>query len=614
VSTGRQPSRDTLVLTSVVAAMAVVPLVVYLRVIPLGSDVFPFWNGQRENYDFFSFYKARVIVGLAVAALAGLTAAHVRGQRDLRPLPRPAAVALACYACLAVASAWASPFPWVVLDGFCDRYEGLLVLLSYVVLAVASFVAFTSARRAQSAALWLACSSCVIGIIGLFQLAGLDPFQTAWGRSLILPAAFQQLGPTLQFPVEARSVYATLYHYNYVGSYTALVLPFLLVVMTSDGLTKRARVTVGIGAALMALIWVACGSRAGLMGGAVALAATVVTLRRRLWEYRLAVAVAGVVVLAAVVAAGVLAGGRFQQRARSVIGDVSAAFTNTAPSASALPLELARIDGSTAHLRVAREPLDVHHRAGTLDVFSGGEGPLPLIVDAQTGRVRIDDPRFAEISLTLGHLNGRPAFVVSREKYVLNFLLLESGIELAMKTGRPVPAGGVETFGFAGREQMGSARGFIWSRSLPLLTHTRALGYGPDAFALVFPQQDFPGKYRAYGTTDMLVDKAHNLFLQCALNTGVLSALALLALFAWYVVTSARVYWGRRVSDATGTMGAACFAGVVGYLVAGLFNDSTVAVAPVFWTILGLGIRMNVDLARPAPPETRRAEAARASS
>lgn len=173
----------------------------------------------------------------------------------------------------------------------------------------------------------------------------------------------------------------------------------------------------------------------------------------------------------------------------------------------------------------------------------------------------------------------------------MNFLL-DRGITLAMKTGRPVSAEPVLRLGFAGREQVGSARGFIWSRTLPLLLETMVLGYGPDTFALVFPQQDFAGKFLVYGTTDMVVDKAHNLFLQSAVNTGVLSALALLILFGSYLVTATRVYLKHPPGDGAEVVGVACLAGVAGYLVAAIFNDSVVSVAPVFWATLGLGLRM----------------------
>jgi hypothetical protein len=599
----RAPARRSgeLATLPVLAALAIVPLVVYLRVEPLSGDRFDFWNGQRSNYDFFSYYKARLLVGLVALALAGLIAGIGRRASGLRDLPVPVRLSLAAYAALAIASAWASPFRAVVLDGFPDRYEGLLVLLSYLVVALASFAAFTSAASAQRLVTWLAASAVVVGAIGVLQYAGLDPFQSAWGRALILPAGYDQAALRLMYPAEARTVYSTLYHYNYVGSYAALVLPFLLALLAVDAIPAQSKRLLRAAAWLIGLVWVVSGSRAGMLGGGLALATLAFALRPRLqmgWRLLVLPAIA---LLLIVVAADLVLGGRVRSRASAWAADLTSVLSTASPRVPVLPLALAAINRSALRLKTPAGLLEIRHEGGTLTILDEEHRQLRLVMSDQSGRIQIDDPRFADLVCTVGRINGMPSLVVQNQAYVLNFLLLESGIRPAMKTGRPVPPGTVESLGFAGRERLGSARGFIWSRSLPLLRHTLLLGFGPDTFPMVFPQQDFAGKFQAYGTTDMLVDKAHNFFLQTALNTGALSALALMVLFGWYLAASARIYSRRPAAETRTGVGLACFVGVVGYLGAAVFNDSVVCVAPVFWVVLGLGIRMNVESAGLTP-------------
>ena len=597
MTTHASPPRwiDALVTLPVLAALAIVPLVVYLRVEPLTGDRFDFWNGQRANYDFFSYYKAHLLVGLAALALAGMVAGVARRASALRLLPGTARAALAAYAVLAIASALASPYPGVALGGFPDRYEGLFVLLSYAVVFLASFTAFATPAAAGRAVAWLTGSTLAVGLVSALQYAGLDPFQTALGRALIVPASDASLAPVLQYPAEARTVYATLYHYNYVGSYAALVLPFLAAVWASDDAPPRTRELAAGAAMLAAFVWLVCGSRAGLFGGGMALGALALLRRSELRRRRrgLAFSVAATL-LAVVVAAGAM-GGKIQTRATAWAADLGRVLSGSPQPVAVPPLELAAINRAAVRLETPAGLLEIRHEAGSLSVQDEGAHELQLATDDQSGRFRIADPRFADLELTVGRINGKPALVVKNRAYVLNFLLLDSGIQSAMKTGRQVPAGRVETLGFAGREAFGSARGFIWSRSLPLLRETLLLGHGPDTFAMVFPQQDFSGKFQVYGTTDMLVDKAHNFFLQTALNTGGLSALALVVLFGWYLATSARIYFRNPAGDLRTGVGVACFVGVVGYLGAALFNDSVVSVAPVFWAVLGLGVRMNVE-------------------
>jgi len=151
----------------------------------------------------------------------------------------------------------------------------------------------------------------------------------------------------------------------------------------------------------------------------------------------------------------------------------------------------------------------------------------------------------------------------------------------------------IEKWGFEGNEKLGSSRGYIWSRTIPLLKETIFVGFGPDTFAFEFPQHDIFGKFYAYDDMWHLVDKPHNLYLQIAVNTGVISLLVFLFMVVYYLQQSLRLYISRNFDDFLPQVGAGIFVAIVGYLGAGFFNDSVVSVAPVFWCLFGLGISVN---------------------
>lgn len=154
-----------------------------------------------------------------------------------------------------------------------------------------------------------------------------------------------------------------------------------------------------------------------------------------------------------------------------------------------------------------------------------------------------------------------------------------------------------EHIGFEGKEKVGSSRGYIWSRTLPLLKNCLITGYGPDTFAYVFPQNDFLAKYYSYVDFGedfyITVDKPHNLYLQIFFNSGLIALIAFLAIVLFYLVDCFRLYALRKEYRPEQIMGAAVMLGIVGYLAAGLFNDSVVHVAPVFWILLGTGAALN---------------------
>jgi O-antigen ligase len=113
---------------------------------------------------------------------------------------------------------------------------------------------------------------------------------------------------------------------------------------------------------------------------------------------------------------------------------------------------------------------------------------------------------------------------------------------------------------------------------------------------MVFPNDDFVAKINTYLGATTVVDKPHNMYLQISVNTGVVSLVALLIVFAIYIVSSIKIYWKIKFDYIYKYIGLACFMSVIGYLFSGMFNDHIVSVSPVFWCILGLGISMNANL------------------
>jgi len=63
-----------------------------------------------------------------------------------------------------------------------------------------------------------------------------------------------------------------------------------------------------------------------------------------------------------------------------------------------------------------------------------------------------------------------------------------------------------------------------------------------------------------------------------------------------YFFQSLRLYWNSEFRDIYTITGVGILAAFTGYVVAGLFNDSIISVAPVFWILLGIGISINLKL------------------
>ncbi len=576
-------------LMPLVLAVAVVPLIVYMRIIPLEGAAFEFWTGEKQNTDFFSYYKG---IGIIVAAAAALLVLLVRGfyQEKITFKPTQLYIPLAVYAFFILVSAVFAEHRTVAMYGFPDRYEGMWVLISYLVLMFAAVNLVSEKKHVKIILGALFVSAVIIGVIGVFQYIGHDFFRTDFGRSLILPAEFHHLKEQLNFHFGAYTIYSTLYNTNFVGSYMAMLLAVSMITFIFSK-SKKVKLGLGLVSALMFLNLIGSNSRAGILAAVVTSLVLLVILRRQVlrnWYYVLASLFCAVLLLFAL---NTVTEGRFIDRARTLL-DWDRLFAAAAADPNR-PQEVI-MDGEKVTITTYGNSINFYLQENNL-LFSGSEGErLDFVLDQPSGQITFNDEKYANFNFTFLENN---MLRVQTGRVTKNFRLTAEGIRFINHRGQEVILEPVPSWGFTGMEAAGSSRGYIWSRSIPLLKNTFFVGHGPDTFAIYFPQHDYIGKANWLRSMGKVVDKPHNLYLQVGINTGVISLLALLSLFGMYTVQSFALYFNRRdYSDLFASTGLAIFAAFCGYAVAALFNDSVVSVAPVFWVLLGLGVACNYKI------------------
>jgi hypothetical protein len=235
-------------------------------------------------------------------------------------------------------------------------------------------------------------------------------------------------------------------------------------------------------------------------------------------------------------------------------------------------------------------------------------GEAEIIQEPKTGEPAVayvlSDPRYFGMALIPGAYevnNVEMNYIVvsitldvpSRAITYWPFALTKEGVFYRNPQGGLAPLKKIPHYGWEKNPGFGTGRGYIWSRSLPLLKDTVILGHGADTFMMYFPHNDYVGQgiTNWYGA---IVDKPHNLYLGAAINTGVLSLVCLLAVFGIYIVQSFRLYWREKYAGFIPVAGAGIFFGVCGFLTSALVNDSSVSVMPLFYGLLGTGIAINM--------------------
>jgi O-antigen ligase len=145
---------------------------------------------------------------------------------------------------------------------------------------------------------------------------------------------------------------------------------------------------------------------------------------------------------------------------------------------------------------------------------------------------------------------------------------------------------------FTDKGSLGSGRGYIWARSLPILKETLLLGKGADNYWAYFPRYDYVEAWKN-GYYAKTISTPHNMYLQIGVNSGVVSLIAFLAFFVLYFVDSVRLYWKDSFDSFLSQAGLGLCLATLGYMLTGFLNDMMVCVAPVFWCLLGVGMAVN---------------------
>ena len=577
--------------------VTILPLIVYLKVVPLTGASYDAWTGVTSNYDFFSYYKG---IWLIIAASIGVFLVVVRAflndsyliKKELKPIY----MTTGAYLLFIVGSTFLSDYRAVAVTGFPDRYEGVYVLIAYLVtfLITTALVQNESNIKVLLGALMI--GAVAIGIIGLFQYIGYDPLKTDFIKRILLPDQYMHIANELEFKFDKYIIYATLYHYNYVGSYAAMFFPlcFTLFILTKS---RTFKIAMGFMSLLMGIVWLGCNARSGIVGVAFSFIILMIAINKIVKKYWKYFALSLVIVLAVFIGLNQISNGFIGTRISSLFTDVKGVLgieENTAPGNESIPLKDIKISGNQGSIVTSTETLNFHFENDALTFTDGNDTSLESNYDPNTGKIIINNPAYKDYDLLFGQADSNLALKVVKGNIILVFDLKPEHIALINNTGNEVSLEPVESWGFEGNERIGSSRGYIWSRSLPLLKNALFLGYGPDTFAIAFPQHDILGKMYAYhGDMWQLVDKPHNLYLQIAINTGVASLFAFLFLVGHYLIRSFRLYVSNAFDNFLPRAGVAVFVAIVGYLGAGLFNDSVVSVAPVFWVLLGLGVSIN---------------------
>ncbi|MBQ6537964.1 MAG: O-antigen ligase family protein, partial [Eubacterium sp.] len=127
-----------------------------------------------------------------------------------------------------------------------------------------------------------------------------------------------------------------------------------------------------------------------------------------------------------------------------------------------------------------------------------------------------------------------PLISVQDGQNIWNFTPVEDDIYIYNSFNRIDTLKDIQKSGFKNKYYFASRRGYIWSRTIPLLTEHLLIGTGPDNFVYTFPNDDYVGK-KYMGYENQTITKPHDMYMQIWVQDGLPALLGFLALYVVFL-------------------------------------------------------------------------------
>jgi len=593
-----------------------VPLIVYLR-IETFQECFTELYSRKDAPNFFTVYKALWLC-LVTYALAFWFVVNGRLRRCYVNFP------LAVYFFLVLCSTVFSKHPLVCLTGAPDHHEGIFVVLAYVLILFLIPQIVSSEKQAEFILKFVLFGAICQAILGFLEVFfGFNILYDEFTREYLAAGIYNGVFSLQWLPKPSYGVpaFTTIGNGNFYGSYLSLLYPLTFVLGMFETKTRG-----WFFLYLNSLLFIGLlgsKSRAAFYASLISIFLVLVLgyLKKNLNTRKIAFYVLSSLFVFFLV--NYREFGQGSDFFKSSIGRPMISEQQNFGNIVDLKLK-----GDSAHVEIDNVVFEIlWDKNGEIKILVDGKVADYALQPMKRGALKELDSwekllKYLAEAADRKNAGLREGQKVSDQAYVVivknnllkgcniiawpDFSLLridrtgagvflvhtDAGFKLLNHSLKPVDLKPIEKLDIPGFEQFASRRGYIWMRSIPLLKRVLLIGFGPDNFPLEFPNHDYLGKLKEWKTLQVAIEKPHNLYLQTAMNSGVLSLIIILWIIFKYIRDSIRLYF-KITSPDVEVYGSGIFFSITGYLIVSFFNDSMVTVAPVFWVLLGLGVAVN---------------------
>jgi hypothetical protein len=601
----KQPPREKSfsmgLLLPIIALLAVIPLIMMMHQYNTNLGDFEWFTAYAETIDFFLYYKMVWIIITCCYIIFCLVYLFFVEEQKLHKIKQ--LIPMAVYCGISLISAIASKYSYFSFHGIYEQFESVWILLGYGIMVYYAFHVMHSESAVKRTMNFFLIGIAVMAALGLTQVFKHDFFRTSLGQKLITPSSYT--GGSLTFNFELGRPYLTLYNPNYIGFYAALTIPVILTLFFAfQKIWQKA--ACGILALAMLLILFASQSRAGIVALVVSLFVMLLCMRRLFLKHWKVGTIGIVVIIAAFFLINAINQNVLLSRLQNMFSsqaeyyplkEIQTNDDNITIVYQTQERNQAENDTLTEEDSLVFRVTQDTDGNDLFDLRDGTDAAIAYSLSEAGDCYVINDARFpfTFCSVRSDSFNGFSVTIDGKVWYLTNLMTegdttyyCRSDAGTIMKLATIT-----ESVSYLDKHySLANMRGYIWDRTIPLLKKYFFLGSGPDTFIIAFPNSDLVGLYNS-GHNNEIITKPHCMYLQVGVQTGVISLIALLIFFGWYLIDSLRLYWRCQYNQYLPLIGVGIFCAVIGYLILGLTNDSCIAISPIFYTLLGTGLGIN---------------------
>ena len=580
----QKPTKKHIFLIPIALWFIIIPLIVKVKFFPNPLAEYPWYSSESTLADFFLYYKSQMVTITGVLMLVFLfwQISKMRKKDALISADTRIFIPILVYLFFVILSSLFSKYGYFCVHGMPDQFETVWNLIAYVAALFYCYYAVVWMKSERDVLSLIFIGTVPVSLICVLQFLKIDIYRIIYA------------GDGYSFTFEEGSVYGPFYNINYVGYYTLLFVPlFVLLCIFCKDLKIRLVSAVLAVALFVSMIGAKSISAEIAMVGVVVFAVFFFLLRQVKEKKVFWVPVALLIVCG--------------------IGGCVLAMPKLKDYLQAMDTE--KTDLENIFTNDDNVEIDYKGQKLFVQMFQTGDLVTFLLTDQDQAEVpfsyafsdtgyyyTIDDARFEGMTLTPVILSDDPVTYgfmaqIEGKNWCFTNQLTEDGSYVYYndlgKTSKLTEATVSPDFApFVHISFLASGRGYIWNKTIPLLKDYLFVGSGADTFALVYPNGDFVDKYNN-GYDNLILTKPHSLYLQIAVQSGVLSLIGFLVFYLWYFFSGLRLYFRKRFDDPLTVTGFAILLGTAGYMISALANDSTITISPLYWALLGIGIGIN---------------------